>query len=456
MNCIYSFVMSNKTYILAAEKMPTTYMDTNKTKTVAFQTFGCKLNFAETSTISKSFSAEGYQIVPFKSAADVYVIHSCTVTGQAERKCRDSIKRARKSNPEAQIALIGCYAQLRPQELSALGKVDIVLGNSEKYNILQYVEHSYGPCYAPKDDILKTKTFDAAHSVADRTRSFVKIQDGCDYYCTFCAIPFARGHSRSAKVQQVVQQVEGLVTQGQKEVILTGVNIGTFGQHTGESFEALLRALSAIGGLERIRMGSVEPNLMTDSIIALAHEQHNIMPHFHIPLQSGSDAVLKMMKRKYQRQLFADKVLAIKQQIPLACVAVDVIVGFPGETEAHFEETYRFLEALPVSFLHVFSYSDRPEARAATFDHKVKPAHIKARSKALHQLAANKQRTFYNDNMHTEHAVLWESERKNSGVISGLTDNYLAVNAKAQHRQSNTIEHIRLDALNEAGAWWCE
>ncbi len=423
-------------------------------KTVAFQTFGCKLNFAETSTISKGFSAEGYRIVPFKEEADVYVIHSCTVTAQAERKCRDSIKKARKTNPNAKIALIGCYAQLRPEELIALGKVDIVLGNKEKYNLLQYLEHSHGPCYAPKDDILKTKSFAGAYSVADRTRSFVKIQDGCDYYCTFCAIPFARGHSRSAKAAEVVQQVESLVAQGQKEVILTGVNIGTFGKHTGESFEYLLRQLSDIEGLERIRMGSVEPNLMTEAIIKLTQERVNIMPHFHIPLQSGSNAVLKQMKRKYQRELFAEKVLAIKEKMPLACVAVDVIVGFPSETEAYFEDTYRFIESLPISYLHVFSYSDRPEARAATFNNKVSPKDIKQRSKALHQLGADKQRAFYRDNTDTQQIVLWESIRKDSGIISGLTANYIPVNANAKGRQSNTTEIVRLDALDENGNWW--
>ncbi len=425
-------------------------------KTVAFQTFGCKLNFAETSTISKGFSAQGYRIVPFKEEADVYVIHSCTVTGQAERKCRDSIKKARKTNPNAQIAIIGCYAQLRPEELTALGKVDIILGNQEKYNLLQYLEHSHGPCYAPKDDILKTKSFAGAYSVADRTRSFVKIQDGCDYYCTYCAIPFARGYSRSAKAAEVVTQVESLVAQGQKEVILTGVNIGTFGQHTGESFEYLLRQLSDIKGLERIRMGSVEPNLMTDAIIELTQQKANIMPHFHIPLQSGCNAVLKQMKRKYQRELFAEKVWAIKEKMPLACVAVDVIVGFPGETEAYFEDTYRFIENLPISYLHVFSYSDRPEARTATFDNKVSLKDIKQRSKVLHQLGAEKQRAFYKVNTDTVHTVLWESVRQDNSIISGLTDNYIPVNAKVEGRHSNTTETIRLDTLDENGNWWCE
>lgn len=423
-------------------------------KTVAFQTFGCKLNFAETSTISKRFEADGYHIVPFNDKADVYVIHSCTVTGQAERKCRDSIKRARKTNPKAEIALIGCYAQLRPNELKALGKVDIVLGNKEKYNILEYLRHSHGPCYAPKDNILNTKSFAAAHSIADRTRSFVKIQDGCDYYCTYCAIPFARGRSRSAKAIDIVQQVEALVAQGQKEVILTGVNIGTFGKHTGESFEDLLRLLSNIKGLARIRMGSVEPNLMTDAIIQLTKECDNIMPHFHIPLQSGCNAILKLMKRKYQRELFAQKVLAIKTQIPLACIAADVIVGFPGETAAHFEDTYHFIKSLPISYLHVFSYSDRPEAIASTFTDKVSPKEIKERSQALHQLAAEKTKAFYQANKGSWHSVLWERIRPSTATIAGLTDNYIPISANAKGRKGNSTEEVCLHSLDNDGNWW--
>ncbi len=320
-----------------------------KTKKVAFQTYGCKLNFAETSSISKSFLEEGYEMVDFKEKADVYVINSCTVTENAEKRCKEAIRRAKRLNPQSKVALVGCYAQLRPEQLASFTKVDLILGNKEKFNILSHLNQQHTNGFSSTEKILKDKTFSPAYSIDDRTRTFLKIQDGCDYFCTFCAIPFARGTSRSDNIANTILQAKEVVSKGQKEIILTGVNIGTFGKQYNETLFELLQELEKIDGLERIRIGSIEPNLLTYNMIDYIKTSQKILPHFHIPLQSGSDEMLKNMRRKYERNVFGDKVKYIKEKMPLACVAADVIIGFPGESEEHFMETYKFIEELPLS-----------------------------------------------------------------------------------------------------------
>lgn len=421
-------------------------------KTVAFQTYGCKLNFAETSTISKSFVNKGYKVVDFKEEADVYVINSCTVTDNAEKRCKEAVRRAKRLNPDSKVALVGCYSQLRTEELEAFRNVDFILGNKEKYKLIEHIENYDGKCFSSNEPILKDKVFSPAYSIDDRTRTFLKVQDGCDYYCTFCAIPFARGRSRSDNVENTIKQAKEVVALGQKEIILTGVNIGTFGKGTDETLFDLLIALEKIEGLERIRISSIEPNLLTEQIIDHVSQSKKILPHFHIPLQSGSDDMLALMKRKYKRDVFEDKVKIIKERMPLACIAADVIIGFPGESEEHFMETYQFIEELPLSYLHVFTYSDRPEAKASLIEEKVRPKDKKERSKRLHELGAQKKRDFYKINTGTEHMVLWESANR-KGRMSGLTDNYISISTSYDEKKINTIEKQKLQNLNEEGEW---
>ena len=421
-------------------------------KTVAFQTFGCKLNFAETSTISKSFIEKGYTKVSTKEKADIYVINSCTVTNNAEKRCKDAIKKAKKTNPNAKIALVGCYAQLRPEELESFNNIDFILGNKEKFNIINHIEKSPDSCFTSNEDILKVKEFSPAFSLDDRTRTFLKIQDGCDYYCTFCAIPFARGKSRSDTIANTVKQAEEIAAQGVKEIILTGVNIGTFGKGSDEDFFQLIKSLENVNGIERIRISSIEPNLLTDEIINHVAHSSVILPHFHIPLQSGSDEMLKLMKRKYKREVFASRVKAIKEKMPLACIAADVIIGSPGETEELFMETFKFIDSLEVSYLHVFTYSDRPEAKANKMENKVGGKDKKDRSRRLHELGEKKKRNFYKLNAETEHIVLWESANK-KGMMSGLTSNYIPVNTEFNINKINTLENVKLEKLNADGEW---
>lgn len=423
-----------------------------KTKKVAFQTYGCKLNFAETSTISKNFLEDGYELVPFKEEADVYVINSCTVTDKAEKKCKEAIRRAKRINPDSKVALIGCYAQLRPEQLETFTQVDLILGNKEKFNLHHHLSQHNTNCYSSNENILKDKSFSPAYSIDDRTRTFLKIQDGCDYFCTFCAIPFARGTSRSDTIENTIKQAEEIAAKGQKEIILTGVNIGTFGKHSRENLFDLLKALEKIQNLERIRISSIEPNLITYEMIDHIKSSKKILPHFHIPLQSGSDEMLKKMKRKYESQLFGDKVKYIKKKMPLACIAVDVIIGFPGETEEHFMETYNFIDELPLSYLHVFTYSDRPETKASKMLEKVHPSDKKDRSARLHQLGEKKKRDFYRENADTTHDVLWEGANRN-GRMNGLTENYISVSRKYDTTKANVIEKISLSIVNDKGEW---
>jgi len=421
-------------------------------KKVAFQTYGCKLNYAETSTISKSFIDKGYEVVDFKSQADVYVINSCTVTDNAEKRCKEAVRRAKRLNPNAKVALVGCYSQLRTKELESFKNVDFILGNKEKFKVLEYVENHDGNCFSSNEPILKDKDFSPAYSIDDRTRTFLKVQDGCDYYCTFCAIPFARGRSRSGSLTSTIKQAEEVVAQGQKEIILTGVNIGTFGKGTDDSFYDLLLALEKVDGLERIRISSIEPNLLTHDIIDHVAQSDKILPHFHIPLQSGSDEMLKLMKRKYKREVFKDRVKHIKEKMPLACIAADVITGFPGESEEHFMDTYQFIESLDLSYLHVFTYSDRPEAKASQMEDKVSKADKKDRSVRLHELGEKKKRAFYKVNTGSEHVVLWEGAHRN-GRMNGLTDNYIPISTMFKEHKINTMEKVSLEKLDEMGDW---
>ncbi len=421
-------------------------------KTIAFQTFGCKLNFAETSSISKTFTDKNYRKVDFKDKADIYVINSCTVTQNAEKRCKDAIKRAKKINPNAEIALIGCYAQLRPEELESFKQVDYILGNEEKFHLLNYIENPEHSCYTSHEEIKKVGSYNPSYSIDGRTRSFLKVQDGCDYFCTYCAIPFARGNSRSDTIENTIKQAKEIAAQGQKEIILTGVNIGTFGKNHKESFYELLVALEKIVGIERIRTGSIEPNLLTDEIIDLVAQSSKILPHFHIPLQSGNNEMLQAMKRKYPREVFADRVLKVKEKMPLACVAADVIIGFPGETKEYFEDTFEFIDTLPVSYLHVFTYSDRPEAKSSLMIDKISNAEKKNRSQQLHVLGEKKKREFYKTNAQSQHKVLWEAANKN-GIMSGLTDNYIPIYTSYTQEKINTIEEVKLEQMNEKGEW---
>jgi threonylcarbamoyladenosine tRNA methylthiotransferase MtaB len=422
----------------------------DKPKKIAFHTFGCKLNFAETSTIARSFTDRGYEKTSLKEQADLLVINSCTVTENAEKKCQTLIKQARKINPKIQIALVGCYAQLRPEIAEKLEGVNYILGNEEKFRLVNLFEQAFDNCYTVAGNINTSKVFSPSYSLGDRTRSFLKIQDGCDYFCTFCAIPYARGRSRSDSIENLVKEAKTIALQGTKELILTGVNIGTFGEKEGSSLHELLQALEKVEGIERIRIGSIEPNLLSDEIIELVAQSRVIMPHFHIPLQSGSDKILSQMKRKYNGEVFANRVKKVKNLLPNACVAADVIVGFPGEADEDFEHTFHFIDMLPVSYLHVFTYSDRPEAKANQFSHKVPAKTKKTRSEKLHELGEKKASLFHQENMELTHRVLWEAT-KSKGFLHGFTENYIQVKTNFTSDRFNKIEEIKLGSSDQQG-----
>lgn len=422
---------------------------------VAFHTLGCKLNFSETSTIARDFRDKGYELTDFQSIADVYVIHTCSVTSVAEKKCRTAIQQAIRRNPEAKVAVIGCYAQLRPENLKDIEGINLILGNSEKFNLVQYLESEeknktihensqYTACHIYTSDILSDKSFIPSWSSGDRTRAFLKIQDGCDYYCTYCTIPHARGHSRSADIASTVSIARKAALGEEKEFILTGVNIGDFGKVNGETFYQLLTELIKIDGMERIRISSIEPELLNNEIIELVASENKLLPHFHIPLQSGSNSILKRMKRKYLREVFADRVLKIKEKMPHACIAADVIVGFPGETEELFRETFEFINSLNISYLHVFSYSERPGTLAEKMSEKVTAQQKQNRSKLLHALSAQKLKAFYSDNEGRLVKVLFESDR-HKGYMYGFSDNYIKVKTKFNPELINKIVTLPLE-----------
>ncbi|MDO9511547.1 MAG: tRNA (N(6)-L-threonylcarbamoyladenosine(37)-C(2))-methylthiotransferase MtaB [Bacteroidales bacterium] len=428
---------------------------------IAFHTLGCKLNFSETSTIARDFKEQGYDITDFGEVADIYVIHTCSVTSVAEKKCRSAIQQAIRRNPDSKIAVIGCYAQLRPENLQEIEGVNLILGNAEKFDLRQYIEsntpseldlvnNKYQACHIHTSDIQKDKKFAPSYSSGDRTRTFLKIQDGCNYYCTYCTIPHARGHSRSAGIADTIALASKAAMGDAREFILTGVNIGDYGHGTNENFFDLLTQLVKVKGMERIRISSIEPELLDDDIINMVASNEKLMPHFHIPLQSGSDTILNLMKRKYVREVFYNRVEKIKKLMPHACIAADVIVGFPGETDELFQETFTFLEQLDISYLHVFSYSERPGTIAENLPNKVSSQKKQIRSKILHSLSGQKMKTFYAQNESRIVNVLFESDRI-KGFMHGFSENYIKVKTAFNPEYINKIVTLRLENPDSDG-----
>ena len=416
---------------------------------------GCKLNFSETSAIARSFEGSGFERVNFEQAADIYLINTCSVTEHADKKCRKVVKEALKLNPAAFIAIIGCYAQLKPQEIAEIPGVDVVLGASEKFRLLELL-----PDFAKREKaaiynspVTEATAFSPAMSLYDRTRTFLKVQDGCDYTCSFCTIPLARGGSRSPDIESLVNQAREIAASGVKEIVLTGVNTGDFGLQNGKRvnrFIDLAQALDKVEGIARFRISSIEPNLLTDEIIGFVAGSKRFVPHFHIPLQSGSDKILGLMRRRYKRALYAERVAAIHRQMPGACIGADVIVGFPGETEVDFLETYNFVNELNVQYLHVFTYSERASTLAVTLPGAV-PGGIRAeRSRMLHILSDKKRRHFYEQNLNSVQQVLYEAETEN-GHMLGFTANYIRVSAPYDPLAVNELRTVTLSGINAAG-----
>ncbi|WP_300673264.1 tRNA (N(6)-L-threonylcarbamoyladenosine(37)-C(2))-methylthiotransferase MtaB [Soonwooa sp.] len=428
-------------------------------KTVAFHTLGCKLNFAETSTIARQLTDAGYDKVEFDQAAKVYIINTCSVTENADRECKLHVKRAMKANPEGLVAIIGCYAQLKPEEISNIEGVDLVLGAKEKFNILSYLndlEKCESSAEVHSCEIDEADFFIGSYSIGDRTRAFLKVQDGCDYKCTYCTIPLARGISRSDTIENVVNNAKEIAAKDIKEIVLTGVNIGDYGkgefgnkkhEHT---FLDLISELDKVDGIERIRISSIEPNLLKDESIDLVSKSRSFVPHFHIPLQSGSDEILKKMKRRYLTNLYQNRVSKIREVMPDACIGVDVIVGFPGETEEKFMETYNFLNELPISYLHVFTYSERENTEAADMEGIVPIPERKKRNKMLRILSEKKKMAFYQTQLGKTLPVLWEHENKN-GFMYGFTENYVRVKKTFDVNSVNQIEMLKLTKIDDEG-----
>lgn len=428
-------------------------------KTAAFHTLGCKLNFAETSTIARQLTGAGYDKVGFDDKADVYVINTCSVTENADRECKLHVKRAMKANPEGLVVIVGCYAQLKPEEISQISGVDLVLGAKEKFNILSYlddVEKSENDGVVHSCEIEETDFFIGSYSIGDRTRAFLKVQDGCDYKCTYCTIPLARGISRSDTIENVLINAKEIAGRDIKEIVLTGVNIGDYGkgefgnkrhEHT---FLDLISELDQVEGIERIRISSIEPNLLKDESIELVSKSKSFVPHFHIPLQSGSDDLLKKMKRRYLTKLYKERVNKIREVMPHAAIGVDVIVGFPGETEERFMETYHFLNELPISYLHVFTYSERENTEAAEMEGVVPIPERKRRNKMLRILSEKKKMSFYQTQLGKTLPVLWEHENK-EGKMYGFTENYVRVQKDFDQAFVNQIEFLKLEKIEADG-----
>ena len=427
-------------------------------KKVAFYTLGCKLNFSETSTIARSFQDEGFERVDFEQVADMYVINTCSVTENADKQFKQIVRKAMKLNDKAFVAAVGCYAQLKPDELAAVDGVDLVLGATEKFKITDYIND------LSKNDLSEVHSCEiedadfyvGSYSIGDRTRAFLKVQDGCDYKCTYCTIPLARGISRSDALDNVLKNASEIAQQGIKEIVLTGVNIGDYGkgefgnkkhEHT---FLDLVKALDKVSGIERLRISSIEPNLLKNETIDFVSQSRTFVPHFHIPLQSGSNEILKKMKRRYQREVYTDRVNKIRQVMPHACIGVDVIVGFPGETDANFLETYNYLTEMDISYLHVFTYSERDNTEAAIMEHAV-PINVRnKRSKMLRGLSVKKRRNFYENQLQSTRKVLFESENK-QGYIHGFTENYVKVKTPWNPDLVNTVHQIRLTTIDDDG-----
>ena len=430
----------------------------NPRKKVAFYTLGCKLNFSETSTIARSFNDEGFDRVDFSEKADMYVINTCSVTENADRRFKDIVKQVQKRNSDAFIAAVGCYAQLKPQELADVNGVDLVLGATEKFRITDYIndlaKNDFGEVHSC--EIKDADFYVGSYSIGDRTRAFLKVQDGCDYVCTFCTIPLARGISRSEALNKVLLNAKEISDQGIKEIVLTGVNIGDYGkgefgnkkhQHT---FLELIQELDNIDGIKRVRISSIEPNLLKNETIQFVSSSKAFVPHFHIPLQSGNNELLRLMKRRYKRELYVEKVNEIKKHMPDACIGVDVIIGFPGETDELFLETYHFLNELDISYLHVFTYSERENTPAASMEGIV-PLNIrKKRSKMLRGLSVKKRRSFYESQLNTLHTVLFEGENK-KGYILGFTENYVKIKHPWNPELVNTTREVLLTEIDDDG-----
>ncbi len=428
-------------------------------RTAAFHTLGCKLNFAETSTIARQLTEAGYEKVSFDENANVYVINTCSVTENADRECKLHVKRAMKANPDGLVVIVGCYAQLKPEEISQIEGVDLVLGAKEKFNILSYLddlEKSENEGIVHSCEIEETDFFIGSYSIGDRTRAFLKVQDGCDYKCTYCTIPLARGISRSDTIENVLKNAKEIAERDIKEIVLTGVNIGDYGkgefgnkrhEHT---FLDLISELDQVEGIERIRISSIEPNLLKDESIELVSKSKSFVPHFHIPLQSGSDELLKKMKRRYLTKLYIDRVNKIREVMPDAAIGVDVIVGFPGETEELFMETYNFLNELPITYLHVFTYSERENTEAAEMEGVVPIPERKKRNKMLRILSEKKKMAFYQTQLGKTLPVLWEHENKD-GKIFGFTENYVRVQKDFDQALVNQIEFLKLEKIEADG-----
>ena len=428
-------------------------------KKVAFYTLGCKLNFSETSTIARDFQKEGFDRVDFEEIADIYVVNTCSVTENADKQFKQIVKKAIKLNPNAFVVAVGCYAQLKPEELASVDGVDLVLGATEKFKITDYIndlsKNDIGEVHSC--EIEEADFYVGSYSIGDRTRAFLKVQDGCDYKCTYCTIPLARGISRSDALENVLKNAREISAQGIKEIVLTGVNIGDYGkgefgnkkhEHT---FLDLVKALDEVEGIERLRISSIEPNLLKNETIDFVAKSRTFVPHFHIPLQSGSNEILKKMKRRYLREVYTDRVVNIRKEMPHACIGVDVIVGFPGETDEHFLETYHFLNDLDISYLHVFTYSERDNTEAAEMDGAV-PANVRSkRSKMLRGLSVKKRRAFYESQIGSSRTVLFESENK-EGYIHGFTENYVKIKTHWDPALVNTLQDVHLTKIDEEGS----
>lgn len=427
-------------------------------KSVAFYTLGCKLNFSETSTIARDFDTQGYERKDFNEPADIYVINTCSVTENADKRFKSIVKKAQKQNKDAFTIAVGCYAQLKPEELAAVNGVDLVLGATEKFKITDYINQlsKDEPAQIHSCEIDEADFYVGSYSIGDRTRAFLKVQDGCDYKCTYCTIPLARGISRSDTMENVLQNARNIAAQGIKEIVLTGVNIGDYGkgeygnkkhEHT---FLDLVKQLDTVDGIERLRISSIEPNLLKNETIDLVSRSRAFVPHFHIPLQSGSNELLGKMKRRYNRELYVDRVSKIREVLPDCCIGVDVIVGFPGETDDHFMDTYKFLSDLDISYLHVFTYSERDNTEAAIMEGVVPMNVRKKRSKMLRGLSVKKRRAFYESQLGKTKTVLWEAENK-EGFIHGFTENYVKVKTYYNPELVNELQTVQLQEIDEDG-----
>ena len=414
------------------------------TKKVAFYTLGCKLNFSETSTIARNFVKYGFEKVKFESPADFYVINTCSVTENADKEAKKLIRKAKRNNPNSKIAVIGCFAQLQPNSIAKLNGVDFVLGAKDKFDLIKYLNEASVETTAKviRSNIDEVNSFKPSSSIDERTRSYLKVQDGCDYTCSFCTIPLARGQSRSGTISSTIKAAKDIVKSGSKEIVLTGVNIGDFGKKNDESFIDLINELDSVNEINRIRISSIEPNLLTDEIIEFCNSSNKFMPHFHIPLQSGSDKILRAMRRRYDKKVYKNRIKKIKDTNQETCIGVDVIVGFPGETEEDFLDTYNFLLELEITYLHVFSYSERAETDAIKLDGKVSKSDKSKRSKMLHGLSEKKKHNFYNNFINKKRPILFEGLK--NGFLVGHSDNYIKTLVKIPASYNNTIVDVNL------------